>query len=750
MSDIKINIELDAGELTEQIKNVENSVKGLKYNTDQLDMGVQFLEASKAIEQLNNKLEENLTAIQEVEAGSEAYNALAEQIEEANKQIENQKQKLEEAADTVAAYQAQFDNATQEVQKLNEQLKNVKIGSDKFKDLQKQIKEATKEQTKFKKQLEAANNSVKQSPSFFSKMKPAIKSVGLAIKSAFNIIGLAAQMLIYIIELFKKLINNVKPLKILMEKIEVIVDSISSVLFNMLGNILMPIFEAIGKFFQGDFSGAWDSIKQAGSAIGDVFSGKLIDNIQNATEAALAFKEASDKCARIMGTTTNEAEHLKNALDKEIASYNDATKSVKEHKESLEKAKKTYEQLIAVYNRQKGAISDLVAATLNKNAADNALKTLSKEQTDLFMKEYLATGSLEKAFGKLGDAGASIYDSMGNDSLEEFQDLLKQIEEIDAKAVSAQNSLQGIINANANSNKKVQVEMVVEYSQADLDKKKREIQNKMNTVVKFSAEWQNLNEELKKLNKISEYGVEPIKMQVQLGISDDELSRFRDFLKNTLNSDITTLDPTELQTYYEDYLAYLEQEKEDKLQLNEIAAATLEAQNNIKATNEAQAKAKQQEQEAQQNIVSAYNDTASAIGEVTGETEAAAKAQQAMNLALQIQAMAQAIATASEGDPYTVALRIAAASAAVVAGMAKFTKFATGGIVEGQYQTGDMNLVAVNGGEMILNKNQQGNLFRLIQNGSIGGQGGDVQFRISGKDLVGTLNNYNKYNSLTK
>lgn len=751
MSDIKINIELDAGELTEQIKNVENSVKGLKYNTDQLDMGVQFLDASKAIEQLNSKLQENLTAIQEVEAGSEAYNALSEQIEEANKQIEEQKQKLEEAADTVAAYQAQFDNATQEVQKLNEQLKNVKIGSDKFKDLQKQIKEATKEQTKFKKQLEAANSSVKQSPGFFSKMKPAIKTVGVAIKSAFNVIGLAAQGIIYIIELFKKLINNVKPLKIIMEKIEVIVDSISSILFNMLGNILTPIFEAIGKIFSGDFSGAWESIKQAGSAVGDVFSGKLIDNVKNAAEAALAFKEASDKCARIMGSTTNEAEHLKNALDKEISSYNDATKSVKEHKESLEKAKKTYEQLITVYNRQKGAISDLVAATLNKNAADNALKTLSKEQTDLFMKEYLATGSLEKAFGKLGDAGASIYDSMGNESLEEFQNLLKQIEEIDEKAVSAQNSLQGIINADANSNnKKVQVEMVVEYSQADLDKKKREIQNKMNTVVKFSAEWQNLNEELKKLNKISEYGVEPIKMQVQLGISDDELSRFRDFIKNTLNSDITTLDSTELQTYYEDYLAYLEQEKEDKLQLNEIAAATLEVQNSIKAANEAQAEAKQQEQEAQQNIVSAYNDTATAIGEVTGETEAAAKAQQAMNLALQIQAMAQAIATASKGDPYTVALRIAAAAAAVVAGMAKFTKFATGGIVEGQYQTGDMNLVAVNGGEMILNKNQQGNLFRLIQNGSIGSQSGDVQFRISGKDLVGTLNNYNKYNSLTK
>lgn len=67
--------------------------------------------------------------------------------------------------------------------------------------------------------------------------------------------------------------------------------------------------------------------------------------------------------------------------------------------------------------------------------------------------------------------------------------------------------------------------------------------------------------------------------------------------------------------------------------------------------------------------------------------------------------MAQAIATASEGDPYTVAVRIAAAGAAVVATMSQLTKYATGGIVQGG-QVGDNQLARVNGGEIIMNKNQ--------------------------------------------
>jgi len=71
----------------------------------------------------------------------------------------------------------------------------------------------------------------------------------------------------------------------------------------------------------------------------------------------------------------------------------------------------------------------------------------------------------------------------------------------------------------------------------------------------------------------------------------------------------------------------------------------------------------------------------------------------------------------------------------------KVPKFATGGIVGGISYTGDHQLAAVNSGEMILNRNQQSNLFKQLNNG--GGNGGEVTFRIQGTQLVGVLSNYN-------
>ena len=69
-------------------------------------------------------------------------------------------------------------------------------------------------------------------------------------------------------------------------------------------------------------------------------------------------------------------------------------------------------------------------------------------------------------------------------------------------------------------------------------------------------------------------------------------------------------------------------------------------------------------------------------------------------------------------------------------------KFANGGIVGGNSKHGDRNLARVNSGEMILNKAQQGTLWGLL-NGK-GSIGGNVEFKIKGSDLVGTINNYSK------
>ena len=87
-------------------------------------------------------------------------------------------------------------------------------------------------------------------------------------------------------------------------------------------------------------------------------------------------------------------------------------------------------------------------------------------------------------------------------------------------------------------------------------------------------------------------------------------------------------------------------------------------------------------------------------------------------------------------------IAIAAGIAAVVGALATMSKFAKGGIVGGNSAHGDHNLARVNSGEMILNKAQQGTLFKAISSGSLGG--GNVEFKIKGADLVGTINNYSK------
>lgn len=158
------------------------------------------------------------------------------------------------------------------------------------------------------------------------------------------------------------------------------------------------------------------------------------------------------------------------------------------------------------------------------------------------------------------------------------------------------------------------------------------------------------------------------------------------------------------------------------------------------------------EQDAVDGVSAAFTSASSALTTFAGESEGAAAAQRALAMAEQLAAMASAIHTASStGDPYTVAARIAAAVAAVVAGFAQMSRFADGGIVSGS-KVGDRNLVRVNGGEMILNGSQQRNLFNLL-NGTTSSNNNlpsNVQFKISGKDLVAVFNNYNKFNAKIK
>lgn len=118
---------------------------------------------------------------------------------------------------------------------------------------------------------------------------------------------------------------------------------------------------------------------------------------------------------------------------------------------------------------------------------------------------------------------------------------------------------------------------------------------------------------------------------------------------------------------------------------------------------------------------------------------------------------ALANATASGSSlPFPANLAAIAAGVAAVVGVistiASLSGFATGGVVGGNTTVGDYNLIRANKGEMILANRQQANLFRLLNGGGINSNNGsgEVRFRISGKELVGVINNYNNKISKVK
>lgn len=97
------------------------------------------------------------------------------------------------------------------------------------------------------------------------------------------------------------------------------------------------------------------------------------------------------------------------------------------------------------------------------------------------------------------------------------------------------------------------------------------------------------------------------------------------------------------------------------------------------------------------------------------------------------EAIAKATLMSMEGDPYTVAARIAANVAAITAQFASLIAtikaatipsapaFAQGGIVGGNSITGDTVMVRANTGEMFINREDQRRLLDMIQSGTIGG-----------------------------
>ena len=150
--------------------------------------------------------------------------------------------------------------------------------------------------------------------------------------------------------------------------------------------------------------------------------------------------------------------------------------------------------------------------------------------------------------------------------------------------------------------------------------------------------------------------------------------------------------------------------------------------------------------------VSGIGQSFQALGNVLANFDgAAAKAGAVLAAVGQIVlGFAQASVMASKLGPIGWIAWLGAGLAAVATTIATIKGFADGGIIEGSSYHGDRIVARLNAGEMVLNRKQQANLFRALDNGiasNVGG--GKVEFEIKGSTLKGVLKNYdNKMNKV--
>lgn len=176
----------------------------------------------------------------------------------------------------------------------------------------------------------------------------------------------------------------------------------------------------------------------------------------------------------------------------------------------------------------------------------------------------------------------------------------------------------------------------------------------------------------------------------------------------------------------------LEERIEAEKKAREEAAKELDEllKKQLQAANEAITTFSDAARTANEAMVSLYNSIAGDSVEYENFRKAMAIVDATISLG---EAIAKATLISMDGEPYTVAARIAANVAAITAQFASLIatiksatipsapSFAQGGIVGGNSLTGDTVMVRANTGEMFINREDQRRLLDMIQSGTLGG-----------------------------
>lgn len=286
--------------------------------------------------------------------------------------------------------------------------------------------------------------------------------------------------------------------------------------------------------------------------------------------------------------------------------------------------------------------------------------------------------------------------------------------------------------------------------QAEMDKVQAEIDriSNINVPVKVKTPRENIQEMIDDLRRQLELADTP-ELKLKIGFNIDQLTQDMERLAESLKTPSEKIQD-EIDKIKEKYEKLGEASRTCFGMMSGAVGTWAQIEQNAYEANEAnmteaekaEHKRTQAYLQGMQQIINAIGEAIPAILSLVAADEAEALAAGTAQAAkLHFPANLAAIATVFSSVMSVIAAISAISSAA---------KFAGGGIFDGSGpKFGDMHVARVNPGEMILNETQQANLFKLlngniITDGGIGNNGGHVDFRISGTDLVGVLNNNNK------
>lgn len=335
------------------------------------------------------------------------------------------------------------------------------------------------------------------------------------------------------------------------------------------------------------------------------------------------------------------------------------------------------------------------------------------------------------------------YTGGGNDTRSEYQ---KYIDEINAKIKEAQDKLNIAIVNNADAS-------IIKPLRENL-KKLIEAKQKIDDAIK--AENGKINSEIaaEKSDKegAAKAGVSLERYKLQKPYFDKDFMKNADLKGLTIGKDIKLDIDLEATKRASKALAKQLMKSIPNNQLYKFTKEYQSAVEQLKGTEWGESLFNMLEGDTTADKVSGIGQSFQALGNVLANFDgAAAKAGAVLAAVGQIVlGFAQASVMAAKLGPIGWIAWLGAGLAAVATTIATIKGFADGGIIEGSSYHGDRIVARLNAGEMVLNRKQQANLFRALDNGiSSNAGGGKVEFEIKGSTLKGVLKNYdNKMNKV--